>query len=44
MRIIGAGGLAWLRYRLDVAGVVGPNPTRPIEFIFLIYCFFGKLF
>ena len=26
----GAGGLAWLRYRLDMAGVVGSNPTRPI--------------
>ncbi len=26
----GAGGLAWLRYRLDVAGFVGSNPTRPI--------------
>ena len=26
-----AGGLAWLRYRLDMAGVVGSNPTRPIE-------------
>ena len=25
-----AGGLAWLRYRLDMAGVVGSNPTRPI--------------
>ena len=24
-----AGGLAWLRYRLDMAGVVGSNPTRP---------------
>ena len=27
---MGAGGLAWLRYRLDMAGVVGSNPTRPI--------------
>jgi hypothetical protein len=27
-----AGGLAWLRYRLDMAGVVGSNPTRPIVF------------
>ena len=27
----GAGGLAWLRYRLDMAGVVGSNPTRPIS-------------
>jgi hypothetical protein len=26
-----AGGLAWLRYRLDMAGVVGSNPTRPIQ-------------
>ena len=26
-----AGGLAWLRYRLDMAGVVGSNPTRPIR-------------
>ena len=26
---MGAGGLAWLRYRLDMAGVVGSNPTRP---------------
>ena len=26
-----AGGLAWLRYRLDMAGVVGSNPTRPIS-------------
>ena len=26
----GAGGLAWLRYRLDMAGFVGSNPTRPI--------------
>ncbi len=25
-----AGGLAWLRYRLDMAGVVGSNPTRPM--------------
>ena len=24
-----AGGLAWLRYRLDMAGCVGSNPTRP---------------
>ena len=24
-----AGGLAWLGYRLDMAGVVGSNPTRP---------------
>lgn len=24
-----AGGPAWLRYRLDMAGVVGSNPTRP---------------
>ena len=29
----GAGGLAWLRYRLDMAGVVGSNPTRPIIYI-----------
>ena len=26
----GAGGLAWLGYRLDMAGIVGSNPTRPI--------------
>jgi hypothetical protein len=26
-----AGGLAWLRYRLDMAGVVGSNPTRPTK-------------
>jgi hypothetical protein len=26
-----AGGPAWLRYRLDMAGVVGSNPTRPTE-------------
>jgi hypothetical protein len=25
-----AGGLAWLRYRLDMAGVEGSNPFRPI--------------
>ena len=31
-----AGGLAWLRYRLDMAGVVGSNPTRPIYEIKLI--------
>ena len=24
-----AGGPAWLRYRLDMAGIVGSNPTRP---------------
>jgi hypothetical protein len=24
-----AGGLAWLRYRLDMAGVEGSNPFRP---------------
>ena len=28
----GAGGLAWLGYRLDMAGIVGSNPTRPIVF------------
>jgi hypothetical protein len=27
---VGAGGLAWLRYRLDMAGVEGSNPFRPI--------------
>ena len=27
----GAGGLAWLGYRLDMAGIVGSNPTRPIS-------------
>ena len=31
-----AGGLAWLRYRLDMAGVVGSNPTRPIENFMLL--------
>lgn len=31
-----AGGLAWLRYRLDMAGVVGSNPTRPIEFYYVL--------
>ena len=30
-----AGGLAWLRYRLDMAGVVGSNPTRPTIFLVL---------
>ena len=30
-----AGGLAWLRYRLDMAGVVGSNPTRPIPILTL---------
>ena len=30
-----AGGLAWLRYRLDMAGVVGSNPTRPILLVVL---------
>ena len=30
-----AGGIAWLRYRLDMAGVVGSNPTRPILLIVL---------
>ena len=34
---MGAGGLAWLRYRLDMAGVVGSNPTRPILITMLIY-------
>jgi hypothetical protein len=28
-----AGGLAWLRYRLDMAGFEGSNPFRPIKFI-----------
>ena len=32
-----AGGLAWLRYRLDMAGVVGSNPTRPIENYIFMY-------
>jgi hypothetical protein len=27
-----AGGLAWLRYRLDMAGVEGSNPFRPIHY------------
>jgi hypothetical protein len=27
----GAGGLAWLRYRLDMAGFEGSNPSRPIQ-------------
>jgi hypothetical protein len=27
-----AGGLAWLRYRLDMAGVEGSNPFRPIYY------------
>lgn len=31
-----AGGLAWLRYRLDMAGVVGSNPTRPISYLSII--------
>jgi hypothetical protein len=26
-----AGGLAWLRYRLDMAGFEGSNPFRPIR-------------
>ncbi len=30
-----AGGLAWLRYRLDMAGVVGSNPTRPTTILTL---------
>ena len=30
-----AGGLAWLRYRLDMAGVVGSNPTRPMTYMCL---------
>ena len=30
---IRAGGLAWLRYRLDMAGVKGSNPFRPIFFL-----------
>ncbi len=30
-----AGGLAWLRYRLDMAGVEGSNPFRPIPFLSL---------
>ena len=35
----GAGGLAWLGYRLDMAGIVGSNPTRPI----VVKCFGHKL-
>ena len=27
-----AGGLAWLRYRLDMAGFEGSNPFRPTIF------------
>ena len=27
-----AGGLAWLRYRLDMAGVEGSNPFRPTNY------------
>ncbi len=30
-----AGGLAWLRYRLDMAGVEGSNPFRPITHLYL---------
>lgn len=30
-----AGGLAWLRYRLDMAGFEGSNPFRPIPIIVL---------
>ena len=31
-----AGGLAWLRYRLDMAGFEGSNPFRPtLKYMFL---------
>jgi hypothetical protein len=35
----GAGGLAWLRYRLDMAGVVGSNPTRPTSALLVMISF-----
>ena len=34
-----AGGLAWLRYRLDMAGVVGSNPTRPTSALLAMISF-----
>ena len=32
-----AGGLAWLRYRLDMAGFEGSNPFRPTLKVMLLY-------
>jgi hypothetical protein len=35
-----AGGLAWLRYRLDMAGFEGSNPFRPIPILVLLRGFY----
>ena len=35
-----AGGLAWLRYRLDMAGFEGSNPFRPIPISVLLSGFY----
>ena len=32
-----AGGLAWLRYRLDMAGFEGSNPFRPTLKVMHLY-------
>ena len=40
-----AGGLAWLRYRLDMAGFEGSNPFRPIPISVLstwFYILYGE--
>lgn len=33
--VLGAGGLAWLGYRLDMAGLTCSNHVRPIFYILL---------
>jgi hypothetical protein len=39
-----AGGLAWLRYRLDMAGFEGSNPFRPIRKYRLLFLFWITIF